>query len=356
MHRVARALLPILLLAACGRDRDADVAAAPPPTDSASLAEDPRYVYGATAEQNVRVVPVDLDVRDLPGGWSGMRIAAISDLQLGLWPGNQAVAEAAVRRAVEARPDLVVLLGDYVARGGDYGALDRVLAPLRGRTVLAVLGDHDEMDRPEGEDTLRLRVTRALERNGVTVLRDSRARFVRNGDTAYIGGLQPFLARRPDWQRAEVLGAMPGGEQTPLLLAHMPVTAVSLPTDRFPALIAGHSFCGTVEVPETPRLAWFNTQILTGTPNPDQTRIYRLRGATVFITCGVGYSFVPVRYGSPPEVALITLRGFGVSKADSARAALAAPPSTDSLIDVYRGQDSVSRNAAADSGTADSTP
>jgi predicted MPP superfamily phosphohydrolase len=347
MHRVARALLPILLLAACGRDRD--VAAAPSARDSASLSEDPRYVYGATAEQNIRVVPVDLDVRDLPGGWSGMRIAAISDFQLGLWPDNQAVAEAAVRRAIEARPDVVVLLGDYVARGGNYGALDQVLAPLRGRTVLAVLGDHDEIDRPEGEDTLRLRVTQALERNGVTVLRNSRAMFVRNGDTAYIAGLEPFLARRPDWQKADVLGGMPGGEQTPLLLTHMPVTAVSLPTDRFPALIAGHSFCGTVEVPETPRLAWFNTQILTGTPNPNQTRIYRLRGTTVFITCGVGYSFVPVRYGSPPEVALITLRGFGVARADSARAAAVTQAGTDSLIDVYRGQDSLSRNAQPDS-------
>jgi uncharacterized protein len=351
MHR-ARALLPmVLLLGACGRGRDAQAAA--PPQDSASLAEDPRYLYGATAEQNLRLVPVDLDVRDLPGGWSGMRIAALSDFQLGLWPDNERVAAAAVRKALDARPDLIVLLGDYVARGGDYGALDRVLAPLRGRTVLAVLGDRDETEKPQGEDTQLLRTRQALERNGVTVLRNTRAMFVRNGDTAYIGGVEPYLPRRPEWQRAEVFAGIPGGERTPLLLTHMPVTAVSLPTDRYPAMIAGHTFCGNVEVPGTPRLTWFNTDILTGTPEPARTRIYRLRGATVFITCGLGYSFVPVRFGAPPEVALITLRGFGVAKADSARGR--APANTDSLVDVYTAQDSLSRNARTDTAPPDST-
>jgi len=55
-------------------------------------------------------------------------------------------------------------------------------------------------------------------------------------------------------------------------------------------------------VPGTPRLAWFNTQVLPGTANPAKTRIWRVRGSTLFATCGTGYSFVPVRFGYPPEV------------------------------------------------------
>lgn len=344
MRRASRALTLCVVLAACGRGGDA---AEPPARDSAALAEDPRYIYGATAVQNVRLVPVEIDVRGLPGGWSGMRIAAISDLQLGLWPDNEQVAAAAVRKALEGRPDLIVLLGDYVARGGDYAALDRVLAPLRGRQVLAVLGDQDEQDDPEGADSVRAATIQALERNGVRVLRNARAPFVRGGDTAYVGGLEPYLARRPAWRQAEVYGGMPGDSLTPLLLAHMPVTAVTLPSGRYQALIAGHTFCGQVEVPGTPRLAWFNTEVLPGTPDPAQTRIYRVRGATLFITCGVGYSFVPVRFGAAPEVALITLRGYGTTaQRDSARADAA---DTDSLLRVYQGQDSASRAARQDS-------
>ena len=64
----------------------------------------PEQVYGATPAENVRLTPVELDVLGLPAGWDGIRIAAISDLQLDLWSGNEAVATAAVEAAVEARP------------------------------------------------------------------------------------------------------------------------------------------------------------------------------------------------------------------------------------------------------------
>jgi hypothetical protein len=99
-----------------------------------------------------------------------------------------------------------------------------------------------------------------------------------------------------------------------------------------------------VEVPGTPRLAWFNTQVLTGTPDPGKTRIWRIRGATVFATCGLGYSFVPVRFGAPPEVALITLRAVGRAlAADSAQGP--AQPNVDSLIRVFQARDTTRRDS-----------
>ena len=85
-----------------------------------------------------------------------------------------------------------------------------------------------------------------------------------------------------------------------------------------------------------------------------RTRIYRVRGATVFITCGVGYSFIPVRFGAPPEVALITLRGFGAAEPDST--ARPAGADTDSLLQFYQTQDSASRAARADTAVGDSSP
>ena len=48
---------------------------------------------------------------------------------------------------------------------------------------------------------------------------------------------------------------------------------------------------------------------------------------------GLGHSYVPVRFGHPPEIALITLRAVGPPPAatDSARA---QQPNVDSLIQV----------------------
>ncbi len=338
--RSLRSLAPFLLavsLAACGRDSAREARAAIP-ADSVELGKD--TLYGASAEAIVRTVLIEIQVADLPAGWEGMRIAALSDFQIGLWPDNEKVAAAAVRRAVAERPDLIVLLGDYVVRGGDYAALDRVLAPLRGRRVFAVLGNGDTMeDLDATNDTLAARATQALARAGVVVLRNERGRFVRNDDTAYIAGTEPLLARRPDWRRAEILGGITGAPSTVLLLTHMPAAAATLPTGKFPAVLAGHTFCGQVEVPGTPRLSWLNSEVLPDVRTPGVERIYRVRGATLFVTCGVGFSFVPVRLGHPPEVAIVTLRGIGGAAAETDSTAVRAAAQTDSLIQAYQQRD-----------------
>lgn len=304
--------------------------------EAADAAEPPRReapVYGATGPEILRVVPVEIEIVDIPPGWSGMRIAAVSDLHLGLWEGNVATARAAMQRAAAERPDLVVLLGDYVV-GGDYDVLDRVLEPLRGLRVLAVLGDRDMAEQPRGPDSAQIRIREALARNGVEVLVNARARVSRGGDTAFVAGIEPFTARRPDWRRAETWNGIPAGPSTVLVLSHMPVAAATIPTGRYPAMIAGHTFCGEVTVPGTPRLSWLNTEVFPGTPEPARTRIHRIRGATLFVTCGVGFGYVPVRYGAPPEVALITLRAAGPVGADTAAAAPAGMD-TDSLIRAF---------------------
>jgi predicted MPP superfamily phosphohydrolase len=342
MRSTRSPLVPILavLAAACGGDAASSRGSAA--ADGARQKEDPRTLYGVAAAENVRVTPVEIEVLDLPPGWSGMRIAALSDFNLGMWGDNERVAAAAVRRALEARPDLIVLLGDYVGRGGDFAALGRVLAPLRGRRTIAVLGDRDMLDQPDEPDSTMIRTVAELERAGVQVLRNARTPVIRGGDTAYVGGVEPYVVRRPEWRQAEIYGGIPAL----VLLSHMPAAVIGVPRDRYPAMLAGHTFCGQVEVPGTPRLTWFNTTFLTNTPDPGRTRIWRLRGSTLFATCGVGYSFVPVRFGHPPEVALVTLRAVGgAPQADSARA---AQPNVDSLIQVFQERDTTGGGAAED--------
>ncbi|HEX6039783.1 metallophosphoesterase [Longimicrobium sp.] len=335
--RFAFVLSACALAAACGRDGARPTAAAE--ADSTARGDSLRAIYGATGGDIVRVVPVEIEVVGLPAGWEGMRVAALSDFHLGMWPGNTETALAAVQRAIAEKPDAFVLLGDYVARGQDYTALDRVLAPLRGKPVFAVLGNEDMVEDPDEPDSTLIRTRQAMQRAGITLLENRRAPFVRNNDTAYIGGIDPYTARRPEWRRAEIYGGIGGGARTPLLLAHMPVAAVTLPTDKYPAVVAGHTFCGQVEVPGTPRLSWFNTEVLPGTADPARTRIYRVRGSTLFITCGLGFGYVPVRFGAPPEIAMITLRGVGaVAPSDSARAPGAV--NVDSLIQSFTPTDS----------------
>jgi hypothetical protein len=209
-----------------------------------------------------------------------------------------------------------------------------------------VLGTADEVEDPQAPDTVRARIVQALSNAGVRVLRNERGRVVRNGDTAFIAGVEPFLARKPEWRQAEVLNALPAST---VLLTHMPALAARTSGDRFPAVLAAHTFCGDVEVPGTPRLSWLNREVFPFAEGSAEQRIYRVRGATLFVTCGVGYSFVPVRFGAPPEVALVTLRGAGPAAAP--RDTTTAPAvNVDSALAAARSADAARRaRARADS-------
>ncbi|CAN5822908.1 hypothetical protein BH23GEM5_BH23GEM5_05920 [soil metagenome] len=322
----------VVLLGGCRESQGAATRAGAeePATDTAGIE------YGITATENIRVVPVEIELADLPRGWDGMRVATISDFQLGLWPQNAEVAAAAVQRAIALQPDLIVLLGDYLARGNDFGALERVIAPLRGRPVFAVLGNEDQLDDPEGTqvDSAQLRLVEILRANGIVYLRNERARFVRGGDTAFVAGLEPYFSRRPPWRQSQILASIPTGGGTPLLLSHMPAAVAGLQQlvpCRYPLVIAGHSLCGLVEAPGTPRLVWLNTEVLPGAESPATDRLRRIGGTTLFVTCGVGHSYLPARFGGAPEVALLTLRRTGGTQPGDTVRGLDA----DSLANVY---------------------
>ncbi|CAN5689438.1 hypothetical protein BH23GEM6_BH23GEM6_05450 [soil metagenome] len=302
-------VLPLCLsgaLVACG-DEVTSTAADPAVTREEPLNPwerlSPEEIYGATGSDNIRLTEVEIDVLQLPRGWDGMRIAAISDLQLGMWEDNEKVAAAAVQRALAQEPDLIVLLGDYLAVGRDTEALTRALSGLRGQRVLAVLGDRDVRN-----DSVEARVRRTMSELGIQLLVNDAAAFERNGDTAWIAGLAPDLDQRSIADQ-EFIVAVTGGPITPILLTHSPFGAARAPEGRRPVIIAGNAFCGRVEVPGTPRLSWYESEALPNAAVPGVERLYRIRNNTMFITCGVGYSFIPMRLGAPPEVAMITLRG-----------------------------------------------
>jgi hypothetical protein len=199
---------------------------------------------------------------------------------------------------------------------------------------MAVLGDRDQRDPAElqGEpDSAAIRIRQTLQQGGVVVLDNTRGRVVRGTDTFFVAGVDPYVARRPEWRQAEIFGAIPRGGSTPLLLSHVPGAVLAAPDSAFPLVVAGNTFCGRVEVPGAARLAWVNTTLFPGSLVPGTSRLYRVNGNGLFVTCGVGYSFVPVRLGAPPEVALITFRraADATQRPDTASAAL------DSLLRVY---------------------
>jgi uncharacterized protein len=146
-----------------------------------------------------------------------------------------------------------------------------------------------------------------LEANGVTILRNSAVALEMRGDTAWIGGVYPGIAALGWNDQQWVMATIGEPGRTPILLTHLPAMASRAPMDRYPVVLGGGTFCGRVEVPGSPRLSWLRNEALPDAYIEGTNRLFRVQGATLVIACGVGYGFVPLRFGAAPEVPIVTL-------------------------------------------------
>jgi uncharacterized protein len=267
-------------------------------------------VYAAAIEPE-RLVTTSY--RLTPPGWNAGRlsVAAIADLHAG---GPNMAAEH-IRRVVDAtnalRPDLVVLLGDYVAHHRFVtervpaavwaGEFARLAAPLG---VWAILGNHDWWFdvRP---------VRRAFEEVGIPCLENRAVLLGEGGARFWIAGLGDQLAHLLGRGKFRGEDDLPGtlGQVTTdhpvILLAHEPDIFVKVPP-RVCLTLAGHTHGGQIRIP----LLW-----PTFVPSRYGARFAYGHivesGRHMIVSGGLGTSFAPVRLGMPPEIVHIDIGGVG---------------------------------------------
>ena len=245
------------------------------------------FVYGESTERHhLELTHTDLPISGLDPGHDGLRIAFLTDLHLSaLVPA--ADIERAVHLARQARPDMVVLGGDYVSFG-DRSYVEPVaelLNPLDAPVgVFAVLGNHDE----------ERSVTTAFERRGFSLLLDRWTRLEVKGAPLDIGGLR-FWTRRRD-----VGAAIRGSGPTMLLLAHDPRRLREAAALDVGGVLSGHTHGGQIVLPGLGALAARKFPIAAG--------LIREGNTSMFVSRGIGTVYAPVRIGCPPEVSIVTLR------------------------------------------------
>jgi len=244
--------------------------------------------YGVAYERHrLGITEATMPFAGLPPALDGLRIALLTDIH------HSALVPAAdVTRAVElalsTHPDIIVLGGDYVTYG-DRNFVEPVaelLAPLRAPNgVFAILGNHDD-DRE---------MPAALDRKGITVLKDRRTRLTIRGEGLEIAGIR-FWTRRP----SDIAKVLKGAAAPVLLLAHDPRRLTEAAAMNVPAVLSGHTHGGQVVLPGLGAVARARFPIVQG--------LGRRNNSSIFVSRGIGTVYVPVRINCPPEVALITLQ------------------------------------------------
>lgn len=240
--------------------------------------------------------------------WSGapLRIGVLSDTHMGAPHMNVARLDAIVGRMNAQRPDIVVLLGDYVGSHepaeersetedsvvlSGLPPLGKLEAPLG---VWAVLGNHDWWyDGPA--------VERGLQAAGIRALENARVQIEREGGPFWLAGLADYESTRKLPSYRDTLAELTGDDPV-LAIAHWPDVFAAAPA-QVALTIAGHSHCGQVNLPIAGRL-------LHASRGSQRwpCGLYEERGRKLYVTGGVGVSIVPARFLQPPEIVVITLR------------------------------------------------
>ncbi|MDR0787679.1 MAG: metallophosphoesterase [Gemmatimonadota bacterium] len=324
----------MLAITGCGSEAapsETPVSASPPESTNPLDSIRPDELYGVSPARNISLQRYELEVPGLPLEWSGARFAILSDMHLGLWEGNQEVAAAAVQAAVDAEPDVILLVGDYIDQGDQLAALQQVLAPLKGHETLAVLGDHDIRT-----DSVEAAIRQVLKAAGVRVLSNESVSLQRGDASIRIAGLDPAIIRKGWEEQKYIISAAGERGRTPILMSHLPAMATRSPRNRYPITVSGGVFCGDLEVPGTPRLSWLQGDVFPNAHVEGLDRLFRVMGSTVLVTCGVGYGFIPLRYGAAPEVTLLTIVPLGGSAGTGAALPTGEPAAIDSLLNIYQ--------------------
>jgi uncharacterized protein len=267
-----------------------------------------------------RVTRYDLKLRRWPDDLH-LTIAVVADIHACQpWMDLDRI-HSIVRQTNDLKPDLIVLLGDYVAGLRHYvtGAVhseewSKALAELKAPLgVHAILGNHDWWgDRTaqatgHGPTVSRL----ALERVGIPVYENDAVRLTKSGQAFWLAGLGDQLAFWPSRRRSPgrrvgvddlgvTLSKMPDGDPV-ILLAHEPDIMPQVP-DRVALVLSGHTHGGQVRL--------FGWSPLVPSRFGNRYAYGHVREqCDLIVSGGLGCSIVPVRFGVPPEIVLVSITG-----------------------------------------------
>jgi predicted MPP superfamily phosphohydrolase len=229
-----------------------------------------------------------------------LTIAVLSDLQMLHVSAHE---RDAVRRAMESKPDLILLPGDLtqVGRAGleaIRGPFHELVAPLEAPLgVFAVHGDCESAD-----DARRL-----LEGTRVRLLVDESVHLEHEGLALWLCGLANGYGSPRSLAALAEFGAREPRDELRLVLAHRPDVALTLaPGSLVDLVVCGHTHGGQVQLPFLgPPFVLSQVSREVGAGGLSQIDGHRL-----YVSRGVGWEHghAPrVRFLCLPEVSVLTL-------------------------------------------------
>ncbi len=244
-----------------------------------------RYIF----QVNVYRIPVP----NLPPKFNGYTITQLTDLHHGfLMP--QKTIEKIIHKTNSLQNDLVVCTGDYILEKNGTKQIDSVwpqLMKLNARDgVYSVLGNHDHWGSTD-------RSLYWLERSGQSI-RHKAVPIYRGEEKIWIGGAGDYL--EDDLGIDDAFQHVHYSE-CKILLSHNPDSADADYKTPIDLMISGHTHGGQVIVP------FIGPPILPVKNKLYSSGLIRTEGTNLYISRGLGWAIIPVRFNCLPEISVLRL-------------------------------------------------
>jgi predicted MPP superfamily phosphohydrolase len=227
-----------------------------------------------------------------------LKIALLSDMHM-IWPWMTTEhMQDIVDKTNSLKPDIILLLGDYVATHPFGLAIEpnKGVAPFKNFLapcgIFAVLGNHDTRENfgwPE-----------ALIETEIPVLQNQSKKIVCQGQALWIAGLDELWWRHADIQKTfETIK----DESPVIMMLHNPDSFAEMP-DRVTLTVAGHTHGGQIRFPFIGAIS----QVIPSKYGKRYAYGHIIEDdKDLVVTSGLGMTGIPLRFLTPPEIAIVTI-------------------------------------------------
>ncbi len=232
-------------------------------------------------------------IPDLPTAFNGFSIAHLTDIHFGLFV-SKSFVEKIVRKTNRLNTDITVCTGDYVHARNTTQEIDAVWPILTKLTathgVYSVLGNHDHWADSERSKYWLNRSGQDLRHKCISIRKGS--------DAVFIGGAGDLWEDSLDIDKTF---SDTDENACRILLSHNPDSVDSNFKTKVSLVLSGHTHGGQVRFP------FYGAPVLPVANKKYSSGIIETPTTKLFISRGIGWAIVPIRFNCLPEIAVITL-------------------------------------------------
>jgi predicted MPP superfamily phosphohydrolase len=248
------------------------------------------FVYGYFVEPYwIETTRTEIRTRQPVLGQDRFRIVHLSDLHSMDFGRRERRIGEIVR---EARPDLILITGDYVNHESGYAALAEMFRSFHvPQGIYGVCGNNDSA--PRILELLEPALTKFLQDSAVTISKEGRRLSLVGQSESSTIPLRTLLRGIPD-------------DATTIYLSHKPDSVDELSGldagQRVDLFLCGHTHGGQICLP-------FWGAVVTESKHHKRYErgLYQVNGVPMYVNRGIGTTLFPIRFLARPEVAIIDL-------------------------------------------------